>query len=125
MDGRQHATRIDGCEGCCRTTKDGRCEKPIVYIPSQELSRGKVTLALSVLPWIAWIFWLGRNDPWSDPVAHHHWLMKNIVSFASGICVSLVALILLLFGKGWKRILYVALAFGLMAFYTGTLLVGD
>jgi len=86
---------------------------------------GVVLLALAVVPWLAWMFWLGRNDPWSDPTAHHRWLMRLEVDFVTGVFVSLAAFVLLLFGRGWKRVLCAVMALCLLLFYLATLLVGD
>jgi len=51
--------------------------------------------------------------------------MRLVIWFAAGTFTSLIAAILLLFGKGWKRLLYVLVALGFMLFYAGTVLVGD
>jgi hypothetical protein len=51
--------------------------------------------------------------------------MRNEVSFAAGAFGSLTASILLLFGKGWKRVLCVAVGMCLLLFYAATALVGD
>jgi hypothetical protein len=77
------------------------------------------------MPWLAWISWVGRNDPSIDPTAHHKWLMRNEADFGAGILVSLAALIFLLFGGGWKRVLGTAMAVFLLLFYLATALVGD
>ena len=89
---------------------------------------GQVILVLSVLPWLAWVLWLGHNNSFDDPVAHHRWLTKIIILFTAGVCISLVALIFLLFGlfgNGLKPGLYAALASALFLFYLASLLVGD
>jgi hypothetical protein len=51
--------------------------------------------------------------------------MRLEADFAAGILVSLAALIFLLFGRGWKRVLCTAMAVGLLLFYLATALVGD
>jgi hypothetical protein len=86
---------------------------------------GKVLLGLAVVPWLMWIFWLGRNDPFESPVLHHQWSMRITSAFAVGTLLSFAALILLLFGKGWKRVVCAAAAIGLFLFYAATMLVGD
>lgn len=86
---------------------------------------GVKLLAVAFVPWLAWIFWLGRNNPWNDPTAHHRWLMRNEVAFVAGVFLSLAALIFLLFGRGWKRVLCTAMAVCLLLFYLATALVGD
>jgi hypothetical protein len=82
-------------------------------------------LVVALLPWLAWMFWLGRNNPWGDPVAHHRWWMRIEVAFAAGAFACVAAFILLLFGKGWKRILCSAIALCLLFFYLATALVAD
>ena len=86
---------------------------------------GVVLLVVALLPWCAWALWLGRNDPFNDPRLHHLWVMRIEISFAAGALISLISYMLLLFGRGWKRILYTAFALCLLLFYTATLLVGD
>ncbi|HEU4982348.1 MAG TPA: hypothetical protein VFT88_06685 [Acidobacteriaceae bacterium] len=86
---------------------------------------GVVLLVVAVLPWAAWVLWLGRNDPFENPILHHRWVMKIAISFAAGASTSLISSMLLLFGKGWKRVLYTAFALCLLLLYTATLLVGD
>ena len=99
---------------------------PIQYTNRAKVFRsGVVLLAVAVLPWFAWAFWLGRNDPWTDPTLHHRWVMRNELSFAAGASVSLISSVLLLFGTGWKRVLCTAPAVCLLLFYTATVLIGD
>ena len=99
-------------------------KSPLSTYRAKRFQAGKMTLALSVLPWVAWVLWLGQNIPFDDTVAHHRWVMKINILFTAGVCISLVALILLLLGNGWKRVLYAGLASGLLLFYLATLLVG-
>jgi hypothetical protein len=100
-------------------------KSPLSKHRAKRFQVGQVILVLSVLPWLAWVLWLGHNNPFDDPVAHHRWLMKINILFTAGVCISLVALIFLLFGNGLKRGLYAALASGLLLFYLASLLVGD
>jgi hypothetical protein len=86
---------------------------------------GAVLLVVSLLPWFAWALWLGRNDPFNDPRLHHLWVMRIDISFAAGALASLISSMLLLFGRGWKRVLYTVFALCLLLFYTATVLVGD
>jgi hypothetical protein len=87
--------------------------------------RGMVLLAVASLPWLAWMLWLGRNDPWNDPAAHHRWVMRIEVAFVAGAFACLAAFILLLFGRGWKRLLCSATALCLLFFYLATALIAD
>lgn len=86
---------------------------------------GKVLLALAVLPWVAWVTWMGKNDPSENPLAHHHWVTRIEVSFAAGVLISLIALICLLFGRGWRRVIAATMALCLFLFYAATMLAGD
>ena len=86
---------------------------------------GEVLLALAVLPRVAWVTWMGRNDPSDNPLAHHHWVTRILVSFAAGVLISLIALICLLFGRGWRRVTAATMALCLFLFYAATILVGD
>jgi hypothetical protein len=86
---------------------------------------GVILLGLAFVPWFAWIFWLGRNDPSTDPTAHHQWLMRNLISFAAGALIAATALILLPFGRGWKRVLCISAGTCLLLFYVATVLIGD
>ncbi len=85
---------------------------------------GVVLLVTALLPWFAWAIWLGRNDP-LDPILHHRWAMRIDISFAAGALISFISSMLLLFGRGWKRVLYTAFAVCLLLFYTATVLIGD
>jgi hypothetical protein len=51
--------------------------------------------------------------------------MRLEVDFVTGVFVSLAAFVLLLFGRGWKRVLCAVMALCLLLFYLATLLVGD
>lgn len=86
---------------------------------------GVLLLGAAFLPWLAWVFWLGRNDPSIDPAAHHKWLMRIVVAFAAGALASVTASILLLFGTGWKRVVGVVVGMLWLLFYVAQLLVGD
>jgi hypothetical protein len=86
---------------------------------------GVVLLVLACLPWLAWALWLGRNDPWNDPTAHHRWFIRNEITFAAGASISFISSLLLLFGRGWRRVLLTAMAMCLLLFYTATGLMGD
>ena len=91
----------------------------------RRFSAGMALLAAAFVPWLAWIFWLGRNDPWADPMAHHRWMMRLETAFVTGALVSAAAMILLLSGKGWRRIACVATALCLLVFYLATALIAD
>jgi hypothetical protein len=92
---------------------------------AKRFRRGTALLAVALVPWFAWVFWLGRNDPWNDPAAHHKWFMRLEAAFVTGVLFSLASLILLLFGKGWPRFLFSAMAACLLLFCLATALVGD
>ena len=86
---------------------------------------GKILLAVALMPWLSWVFWLGRNDPWADPVAHNRWWMRLEVAFVTGALLSAAAMTFLLSGKGWRRIASVAMALCLLVFYLATAVIGD
>jgi len=92
---------------------------------TKRFQAGAILLGVAFVPCFAWAFWLGRNDPSTYPAAHHQWLMRNLISFAAGALIAAAALILVLFGKGWKRVLCVSAGTCLLLFYVATILVGD